>query len=88
MLIVGTDQPDNDWGRMLKEGGLLPEGTISAPIVRLFHRGSPLYLSPEGIQAIAAYASNHPSFRLTGLRSSPHQPLGLDENSAEKLKAH
>ncbi|MFN7632454.1 MAG: AAA family ATPase [Cyanobacteriota bacterium] len=84
VLIVGTDQPDNDWGRMLLEVGLLPDGKVSAPIVRLFHRGSPLHLSPEGIEAIAVYAASHPKlFVLLDSVAALTSPLGLDENSAE-----
>ncbi len=89
VLIVGTDQPDNDWGRMLQEVGLLPDGIISAPIVRLFHRGSPLHLSPEGIEAIAVYAASHPKlFVLLDSIAALTSPLGLDENSAEISGAH
>lgn len=84
VLIVGTDQPDNDWGRMLQEVGLLPDKKVSAPIVRLFHRGSPLHLSPEGIEAIAVYAASHPKlFVLLDSIAALTSPLGLDENSAE-----
>ncbi|MFM9089170.1 MAG: hypothetical protein ACKOPT_13745 [Cyanobium sp.] len=84
MLIVGTDQPDNDWGRMLKEVGLLQDGAITGPIVRLFHRGSPLHLSPEGIEKIADFAANHPNlFILLDSVAALTSPLGLDENSAE-----
>ena len=84
VLIIGTDQPDNDWARMLQEVGLLPDKKVSAPIVRLFHRGSPLHLSPEGIEAIAAYAASHPKlFVLLDSIAALTSPLGLDENSAE-----
>jgi hypothetical protein len=42
VLIVGTDQPESDWGRMLRAVGLLGEGgEILPPIVGLFHKGKP-----------------------------------------------
>jgi hypothetical protein len=92
LLIVGTDQPESDWGRMLLEVGLMREvelqagrkGEILPPIVALFHKGKPLHLDCEGIERIATYAAKHPGLlilldSITACTSS----LGLDENSSE-----
>lgn len=84
VLIVGTDQPISDWGRMLQEVGLFADGTITAPIVGLYHKGAPLHLDPEGIERIANHAADNP--RLVIVLDSIAAcvgPLGLDENSAE-----
>jgi hypothetical protein len=85
VLIVGTDQPQSDWGRMMREVGLLGDkNQILSPIVGLFHKGCPLHLDHEGIERIGAYAAKHP--RLLILLDSVSActiSLGLDENSAE-----
>lgn len=85
VLIVGTDQPSSDWGRMLQEVGLLgPDGVLQAPIVALYHRGRPLHLGPEGIERIANAAAEHPGlFVLLDSIAALTGPLGIDENSAE-----
>lgn len=85
VLIVGTDQPQSDWGRMLLEVGLLADdGVIQAPLVGLAHAGRPLHLDPEGIERIAAYAAAHPGlFVLVDSIAAVTGPLGIDENSAE-----
>lgn len=85
VLIVGTDQPSQDWGRMLQQVELLGENNkIKEPIVGLFHKGRPLHLDPEGIERIASYAADHRGL-LVVLDSiaACTGPLGLDENSAE-----
>lgn len=85
VLIVGTDQPSSDWGRMLQQVGLLgSEGQIQAPIVALYHRGRPLHLDPEGIERIASHAAQHPGlFVLLDSIAALTGSLGIDENSAE-----
>lgn len=85
VLIVGTDQPESDWGRMLREVGLLGEGGEILPtIVGLFHKGKPLHLDCEGIERIATYAAKHPGLLiLLDSISACTSSLGLDENSAE-----
>jgi hypothetical protein len=85
VLIVGTDQPENDWGRMLREVGLLTDqNQLAGPIVGLFHKGRPLHLDCEGIERIATYAAEHqPLLILLDSISACTSPLGLDENSAE-----
>lgn len=91
ILIVGTDQPQSDWGRMLLEVGLIaPDGVIQAPLVGLAHAGRPLHLSPEGIERIASYAAAHPGlFVLLDSLAAAIGPLGLkekDEDFAEPVR--
>jgi hypothetical protein len=86
VLIVGTDQPENDWGRMLMSARLLqPDGRLAAPpIVGLFTAGNPLYLDEEGIERIEAAAEDHPG--LVVVVDSYHaccRTLGVSENDAE-----
>ncbi len=85
VLIVGTDQPESDWGRMLREVGLLGEGGEILPtIVGLFHKGKPLHLDCEGIERIVSYAAKHSGLLiLLDSISACTSSLGLDENSAE-----
>jgi hypothetical protein len=84
VLVVGTDQPVSDWGRMLQQVGLLEGETLAAPIVGLFHRGAPLHLDAEGIERVAAFARDHPGLLiLLDSVAACTGPLGLDENSAE-----
>jgi hypothetical protein len=86
VLIVGTDQPENDWARMLKSARLLrPDGRLALPpIVGLFTAGNPLYLDEEGIGRIAESAEEHPG--LLVVVDSYHaccRTLGVSENDAE-----
>ena len=84
VLVVGTDQPVSDWGRMLQQVGLLDGETLASPIVGLFHRGAPLHLDAEGIERVAAFAHDHPGLLiLLDSVAATTGPLGLDENSAE-----
>jgi nicotinamidase-related amidase len=84
VLVVGTDQPVSDWGRMLQQVGLLEGETLASPIVGLFHRGAPLHLDAEGIERVAAFAQDHPGLLiLLDSVAACTGPLGLDENSAE-----
>jgi hypothetical protein len=85
VLIVGSDQPQSDWGRMLQKVGLVSEERrLLAPIVGLFHSGTPLSLDPEGIEKIAAYAKEHPGL-LVVIDSYARcvASLGLSERDAE-----
>lgn len=85
VLIVGTDQPQSDWGRMLRQAGLLGDrNEILPPIVGLFHKGRPLHLDFEGIERIGGYASTYPGLLvLLDSISACTSALGLDENSTE-----
>jgi hypothetical protein len=85
VLIVGSDQPQSDWGRMLQKVGLVSEERrLLAPIVGLFHSGTPLSLDPEGIEKIAGYAKEHPGL-LVVIDSYARcvASLGLSERDAE-----
>lgn len=85
VLIVGSDQPQSDWGRMLQKEGLVSEERrILAPIVGLFHSGTPLSLDPEGIEKIAAYAKEHHGLLVViDSYSRCVSSLGLSERDAE-----
>jgi hypothetical protein len=85
VLIVGSDQPQSDWGRMLQKEGLVSEERrLLTPIVGLFHSGTPLSLDPEGIEKIATYAKEHPGL-LVVIDSYARcvSSLGLSERDAE-----
>jgi len=86
VLLVGTDQPENDWARMLRSARLLtPEGKLALPpIVGLFTAGNPLYLDEDGIERIEEHAEQHPG--LLVVVDSYHaccRTLGVSENDAE-----
>lgn len=85
VLIVGSDQPQSDWGRMLQKVGLVSEERrILAPIVGLFHSGTPLSLDPEGIEKIASYAKEHHGLLVViDSYSRCVSSLGLSERDAE-----
>ena len=85
VLIVGTDQPENDWGRMLSQFGLLDHNRLFNPrIVALFTAGRPLHLDAEGIDRITTYAEKHPGLLvLIDCLHACISPLGLKEESAE-----
>jgi hypothetical protein len=85
VLLIGTDQGQADWGRMLQPAGLLgADGRILAPIVGLAHSGRPVHLDPEGIDRIAEKAQQYPGL-LVGIDSLAAciAPLGLKEESPE-----
>jgi hypothetical protein len=87
VLIVGTDQPQSDWGRMLQKVGLVSqERRMLAPLVGLFHSGTPLQLDQEGIDKIATYAKNHSGLLvLVDSYSRCISSLGLSERDAEMV---
>ena len=54
VLIVGTDQPEQDWAQCLEMAGLLTDDDRMHPCIhKLFHTGAPLHLDEEGIVTIA-----------------------------------
>ena len=85
VLIVGSDQPQSDWGRMLRKVGLVSEERrLLAPIVGLFHSGAPLSLDPEGIERICSYAKAHPGLLVViDSYSRCVSSLGVSERDAE-----
>ena len=90
VLIVGTDQPKADWARMMAPLGLIStnatgtRGRLQPPIVGLAHAGQPIHLDPEGIERIAAYASEHPGLLVVvDSLAACMRPLGIAEESAD-----
>lgn len=88
VLIIGTDQGANDWGRMLEQAGLGERHgdrvRITEPLVGLHHAGRPLHLDPEGIDRIAAHAQQHPGLLIViDSLAACVSPLGLKEESAQ-----
>lgn len=85
VLLIGTDQGQADWGRLLQPAGLVDaQGTILPPIIGLAHAGQPVHLDPEGIDLIADYAQQHPGlFVLIDSLAACIAPLGLKEESPE-----
>lgn len=85
VLIVGSDQPQSDWGRMLQKEGLVSEERrLLAPVLALYHSGNPLSLDPEGIEKIASYAKEHPGLLVViDSYSRCVSSLGLSERDAE-----
>jgi len=85
VLIVGSDQPQSDWGRMLQKVGLVSEDRrLLAPIVGLFHSGAPLTLDPAGIERICSYAKAHPNLLVViDSYSRCVSSLGVSERDAE-----
>jgi hypothetical protein len=85
VLLVGTDQPENDWARMLRDARLLDASLRMLPtIVGLYTAGTPLHLDEEGIELIASHAEDNPG--LLVVVDSFHaccRTLGLTENDAE-----
>lgn len=60
ILIIGTDQPESDWARMLKRGGLIDSNNrLHHSIVALYTAGSPLYFDEEGFNTIEEYCKQH-----------------------------
>jgi len=90
VLIVGTDQPKADWARMMAPLGLIStnstgtRGRLQPPIIGLAHAGQPIHLDPEGIERIAAYASEHPGLLVVvDSLAACMRPLGIAEESAD-----
>jgi hypothetical protein len=85
VLLIGTDQGQADWGRLLQPAGLVDvEGRILPPIVMLAHAGRPVHLNPEGIDLIAEQAQRTPGLLvLIDSLAACIAPLGLKEESPE-----
>lgn len=85
VLIVGTDQPENDWAKCLDLAGLLADdGTMDDCIVGLFHKGCPLHLDEDGIDRIvSSYCEKYSNLViLIDSYSACTAALGLDERDA------
>lgn len=86
VLVVGPDQPESDWARLLFECRLLDhEKRLRRNlIVDLFPAGSNLQLDDDGIETIAAYAADHPGLIvLIDSLAAVTSRLGISENDSE-----
>lgn len=85
VLIVGPDQPEGDWGRLLLSCGLLDaQHRLRPPVIDLFTAGQPLQLDAEGIERIATYAAEHKGLLvLIDSLAAVTRTLGISENDAE-----
>ena len=85
VLIVGTDQPKNDWVKCLRLAGLLDEqGNQADCMVGLYTAGCPLHIDEEGIEKIVEYCEEYPGLLiLLDSYAKCVQGLGLDERSAD-----
>lgn len=83
ILIIGTDQPESDWIRMLADAGLLTEEQrLNPAIVALFTAANSLYLDGHGLDVIDQYAREHKGLILViDSLAACTSPLGIDENS-------
>lgn len=61
VLIVGNDQPESDWCRMISVAGLPPDigDPDISPVVELWDAGNRLLLDDDGIEEIRQIAENH-----------------------------
>jgi len=90
VLIIGTDQPERDWARILLGCQLAvrdAEGIgrlCDPPIIGLAHAGCPWQLDEEGIERIAQMAEKHNRLLIiVDSLSACTRTLGLNENSPE-----
>ena len=86
VLLIGTDQGQADWGRMLHAAGLVDDaGRILSPIVGLAHAGQPVHLDAAGIDTIAEAAQQNPGLVVVvdSIQATCTAPLGLKEESPE-----
>jgi len=85
ILIVGTDQPESDWTRMMAHAGLITDEDELKPfIVGLATAERPIHLDSEGISKIAEYAQQYPGLLI--LVDSYHgctRSLGLKDKDAD-----
>lgn len=93
VLIVGNDQPEADWCRMLKAAGLSTEinSPEHTPVVELWDSGHRLLLDEEGIEEIRKIAEENPGlFIVIDSVAATITALGIAEESpeiAEPLRA-
>ncbi len=92
IYIVGSDQPLNDWVKILIPAGLA-ERTASGkvilkePLKRLWHKGKPLHLTEESIELLYGIAKEDPnSIFVFDAFASLISGLGLDENHAASVE--
>jgi hypothetical protein len=86
VLIVGNDQPESDWCRMISVAGLPPDiGDLNvSPIVELWDAGNRLLLDEDGIEEIRQLAENHHGLLiLIDSIAATVTALGIPEESPE-----
>jgi hypothetical protein len=96
VIIVGTDMGLADWRNMLMAAGLMekkPNGKYQLlnPILKLWHRESPLHLDESGLERLAMICEENPrTLILIDSFAAVTAPLGIDEfkpEAAEPLYA-
>jgi hypothetical protein len=96
VIIVGTDMGLADWRNMLMAAGLMEKKAsgkykLLMPIVKLWHRESPLHLDESGLEKLATISEEHPNaLILIDSFAAVTAPLGIDEfkpEAAEPLYA-
>ena len=92
IYIVGSDQPLNDWVKILIPAGLA-ERTASGkvilkePLKSLWHNGKPLLLTEESIELLYGIAKDDPNaIFVFDAFASLISGLGLDENHAASVE--
>jgi hypothetical protein len=85
VVIIGTDQPEGDWARMLQVVGLLDENQRMHPsLIKLHAAGRPLRLDERGFETLESYArENSDLLVLLDSYAACTAGLGIDENSTE-----
>ena len=86
VLIVGNDQPESDWCRMMDLAGLsLDINNLNvSPVVELWDAGERLLLDEEGIELIRQIAEEHPGLLiLIDSIAATVTALGVAEESPE-----
>lgn len=83
VLIVGTDQPESDWIRMLTDAGLVTDSQhLHSSIVALYTAANSLYLDVNGFNAIESFVRDNPGIIVViDSLAACTLPLGIDENS-------
>ena len=96
VIIVGTDMGLPDWRSMLMAAGLMEKTTagkykLLPPIIKLFHRESPLHLDESGLERLSAICEANPDALIfIDSFAAVTAPLGIDEfkpEAAEPLYA-
>ena len=84
VVIVGTDQSEADWGTMLSAVGLIQDdGTILAPIKRIWTAADPLHFNEKGFEALSAELEKHDSpLLIVDSYHSCVSPLGQEDSGS------
>ena len=92
IYIVGSDQPLNDWIKILIPVGLAERTKsgkviLKEPLKRLWHQGKPLHLTEESIELLYGIAKQDPnSIFVLDAFATLISGLGLDENHAASVE--